>query len=186
MSHAKQVLSKQGQAFLQKLQELDLEPIAYQLMHPDSGMGWTRSQTSQAIVRYLMFLYLVYLYPNRQIIPTREIDKVWHYHILDTSKYAEDCQMLFGRFIHHFPYLGLRDEVDRQNLHMAFQETQVLFEEHFGAGVLGDDQFQQPADCEPLRYSTTQRRPHAGIEATGILKALCLRLVVATRFSNCA
>ncbi len=180
MSGGKQVLSVQGQSFLQKLEELDLEPIAYKLMHPEAGAGWTRSQTSQAIVRYLMFLYLIYLYPNRQIIPTWEIDQVWHHHILDTNKYAQDCQMLFGCFIHHFPYFGLRDAVDRQNLHLSFQETKVLFEEHFGVGALGDSQLQQPADCEPLMHSTPQNRPFAGIDTPKILKVLCFRLVVGT------
>jgi hypothetical protein len=50
-----------------------------------------------------MFLYLMYLYPEQPIIPTREIDIVWHFHILDTRKYAFDCKILFGYFLHHRP-----------------------------------------------------------------------------------
>jgi hypothetical protein len=30
-------------------------------------------------------------------------DKVWHAHILDTPKYHEDCQRVFGHVMHHLP-----------------------------------------------------------------------------------
>ncbi len=32
-----------------------------------------------------------------------EIDLFWHEHILDTKKYKQDCEMVFGRFLHHVP-----------------------------------------------------------------------------------
>jgi hypothetical protein len=154
----------ESRAFLNKLKALDLEPIAFKLMHPVVGQGWTRSQTIQAIAHYLMFLYIVYLYPQYEIVPTLEIDRVWHYHLLDTSKYAQDCQMLFGRFLHHFPYLGLRGEADREHLQMAFAQTQELFRKHFGAHALGEGELQQAADCEPLGCATLQYRPRADID----------------------
>lgn len=93
------VLWATEQAFLKNLQELDLEAIAYQLMQ----LGWSHQQTSRAIQRYRMFLFLVYLHPNTRLIPTQEVDRVWHCHILHTRKYRQDCQMLFGRFIDHEP-----------------------------------------------------------------------------------
>lgn len=89
--------------FIDRLKTLDLKPIAYKLMHPNSGNGWNPTQTQQAIAQYLIFLYFIYHYPHSQLVPTPEIDQVWHQHILDTQKYAKDCQKLFGRFIHHFP-----------------------------------------------------------------------------------
>eukprot|EP01116_Phalansterium_solitarium_P017493 TRINITY_DN431_c0_g1_i1.p1 TRINITY_DN431_c0_g1~~TRINITY_DN431_c0_g1_i1.p1 ORF type:complete len:232 (+),score=15.46 TRINITY_DN431_c0_g1_i1:172-867(+) len=33
--------------------------------------------------------------------PDVEVDKIWHKHILQTRKYAEDCQLVFGEFLHH-------------------------------------------------------------------------------------
>lgn len=155
-----QTLPTQERDFVKKLKALDLRPIAYQLMHLDSGLGWTQAQTTRAISRYRMFLLLVYLYPNRQIVPTWEIDQVWHHHILDTSKYAEDCQILFGRFLHHFPYFGRRSETDQQALQIAFSHTLSLFQEHFGAEALADNQSLESADCEPIGYPVTQERPH--------------------------
>lgn len=172
MSAVNQAVS--ADQFLNKLKALDLAPIAYRLMHPDAGLGWTQSQTTQALARYLMFLHLVYLYPERQIIPTCEIDQVWHHHILDTSKYAEDCQMLFGRFLHHFPYLGLRGEADRQTLNMAFAQTQSLFQQHFGADHA---QSLPSADCEPLGSLTVQNRPRANLSTADFFPAVLNRWI---------
>lgn len=38
-----------------------------------------------------------------QIAPREDADLFWHLHVLDTKKYAQDCHMLFGRFLHHVP-----------------------------------------------------------------------------------
>lgn len=35
--------------------------------------------------------------------PPPLIDEVWHQHILFTRKYAEDCHMIGGTFLHHYP-----------------------------------------------------------------------------------
>ena len=94
-------LSQDNQLFIGKLKQLDLKAIANELMH-STEEKWSFERTKQASSHYSMFLWLVNLYPKRQLVPTQEIDKVWHYHILDTMKYAEDCQMLFGRFVHVF------------------------------------------------------------------------------------
>ncbi|MEB3830005.1 glycine-rich domain-containing protein [Phormidium sp. CCY1219] len=163
------------QKFANRAKNLDFGPIAYKLM----ANGWTREQTIKAIGLYLMFLGLIYLYPNRQIIPTPEIDAVWHQHILDTSKYAEDCDRLFGRFVHHFPYFGQRGESDRDNLYLAFAETKTLFQEYFGVELLAQTQSNsdeeettpQPADCEPLGDSKADR-PRVELDFAEVWAAL--------------
>jgi hypothetical protein len=163
------------QAFLQKVRSLDLGPIAHQLMHSQAGPQWTKLQTTRAIARYLGFLYLVGQYPHLQLVPTQEIDQVWHQHILDTHKYAEDCQHLFGRFIHHFPYLGMRGETDRKDWQRAYALTQVLFLKHFGLDlVIGA----APSDCEPLHsmracraVDTTQLRPTVSLSIEDALRS---------------
>jgi len=140
-------------------------------------------RVEQAIARYKMFLLLVYLYPNTTIVPTREIDEVWHKHLSDTRKYREDCELLFGRFIDHFPYFGLRGELDRQDLETSFVRTKALFEQHFGADSLGaaaapphvyveppgdwsidfPNQMDESAACIPL-YPSMEERPRADID----------------------
>ena len=108
MLSQKPIEAKQTQTFLQKLKELDFEPIAHQLMQS----GWTHQQTMRAMNRYKVFLLLIFLYPHTPLAPTQEIDQVWHCHILHTRKYREDCQMLFGYFIDHEPNLkvGVRGQ----------------------------------------------------------------------------
>lgn len=153
-----QALAREIKPFLSKLKTLDLAPIAFTLQRH----GWTYQQITGAMGRYLLFLMLIYLYPNSKIVPTQEIDQVWHHHILDTSKYAEDCQMLFGHFVHHFPYFGYRDDADHQQWQTAFTETQQLFAQNFGAGLIEQsgqpESLHQPAGCV-LRQGKEQRRP---------------------------
>lgn len=129
-----QVLSVLGQSFCSKLQEIDLEPIKNQLMQS----GWTRQQTTWAINRYKMFLSVVYLNPHTPLVPTQEIDLVWHYHILHTRMYHQDCQMLFGRFIDHEPDLKWRGVAERLSLDTAFAQTQTLLVQYFGEAALRD------------------------------------------------
>jgi hypothetical protein len=147
------------QTFEEKLEQLDLEPIAFQLMHSGEG-EWTHQRTMQAIAQYRQFLYLIYLYPNRSLVPSQDIDRVWHHHILDTMKYVQDCQMLFGYFVHHFPYFGLRGESDRHSWQAAVEQTQVSFQEHFGMDAAITQESLQFADCQPLGYLTDLTRPY--------------------------
>lgn len=125
-------LTEDQQAFLARLSEIDFGPIAFKLIHADDQDAWSLERATRAIELYRRFLFLNYLYPDQTIVPSREIDQVWHTHILDTAKYREDCDTLFGRFMDHWPYLGVRDEADRQALNNAFDDTQQLFEKHFG------------------------------------------------------
>ncbi|MEM9164524.1 MAG: hypothetical protein AAGC54_15855 [Cyanobacteria bacterium P01_F01_bin.4] len=127
-----QTLSTSDKAFLARLSDIDFGPIAFKLMHPEDGDGWTLERVTRAVELYRRFLFLNYLYDDRPIVPSREIDQVWHTHILDTAKYREDCDTLFGRFMDHWPYFGMRDADERQQLNDAFTETQALFEKHFG------------------------------------------------------
>ena len=144
-------------AFISKLASLDFGPIVYKLMHPEEGRGWTQAEATVALVQYMRFLLLVFLYPNSTLVPTPEIDRVWHYHILDTAKYAEDTQMLFGRFLHHFPYMGARGEVDRQQLYLGFEQTRQLFEQHFKMPI-SQTRLSQASACKLLN-NPEQNRP---------------------------
>lgn len=122
---------KEKQEFIDRLNKITFGCIAYKLINPEEGDAWTLEQARQAIEKYRLFLILNYLYPDRIIVPSREIDKVWHCHILDTRKYFSDCDTLFGEYMEHFPYYGIRDESDRQALEDSFYETQELWEHHF-------------------------------------------------------
>ncbi|TMC06755.1 MAG: hypothetical protein E6J41_17765 [Chloroflexi bacterium] len=51
-----------------------------------------------------------------------EVDAAWHALILHTRDYAEFCQSVFGRFIHHRPLRGaeVADVAPAANLHRAY------------------------------------------------------------------
>lgn len=114
------------------IQALDLGPIKFKLMDPEEGQGWSREYVESMEIAYKRFLTLLVKYPDRAIAPTKDIDKFWHGHILDTMKYAEDCQRVFGFFLHHFPYFGMRGEQDAKNLAEAGDAMAALYESEFG------------------------------------------------------
>lgn len=120
---------------------LDLDPIKFKLMDKKEGHGWSRAQADQAELEYKRFLVLLAKYPDEVIAPDTTVDKFWHGHILDTMKYAEDCQNVFGYFLHHFPYFGLRDKEDAANLTKAAQTMRRLYEQEFGAAQADDSAY---------------------------------------------
>jgi hypothetical protein len=111
---------------------LDLEPIKVKLMHRESGEGWSLELANAVEFEYRRFLYLMKKYPEEQASPSVDVDTFWHYHILDTMKYAEDCQAVFGHFLHHFPYLGLRGEEDLVTHQRVGERMRTLYEDAFG------------------------------------------------------
>jgi hypothetical protein len=114
------------------IDELDLDPIKVKLMHRESGEGWTLEYANQMEVEYRRFLYLTKAYPGESIAPLFDVDTFWHYHILDTMKYAEDCDSVFGYFLHHYPYLGLgREEDDGQHQRVG-DRMKELYQQTFG------------------------------------------------------
>ena len=42
-------------------------------------------------------------YDAKKLMAPISVEKMWHQHILDTTNYGKDCQLLFGRIMHHDP-----------------------------------------------------------------------------------
>jgi hypothetical protein len=114
------------------IEALDLDPIKVKLMHKESGEGWSLEQANAVEFEYRRFLYLMKKFPRAGAAPRSDVDIFWHYHILDTLKYARDCEAVFGHFLHHFPYVGLRGEDDLALHERAGERMQELYEETFG------------------------------------------------------
>ena len=114
---------------------IDLGPIKTKLMHVASGEGWTAAHTDSVEAEYRRFLTLMKLYPNETTAPLVDVDTFWHYHILDTAKYAADCAAAFGYFLHHYPYLGLADADDAATRDAAGARMQALYGATFGASM---------------------------------------------------
>jgi hypothetical protein len=112
--------------------QLDLSAIKTKLMHVASGEGWSLEKTNAVEQEYRRFLCLMTNFPDEAITPLADVDTFWHYHILDTMKYAADCQQAFGYFLHHYPYVGLRGEDDEQLRIDSGERTRQLYEAMFG------------------------------------------------------
>lgn len=115
-----------------EINALDLEPIIVKLMDKDEGKGWSLEFAVSAAQEYKKFLMLCYMYPEEAIVPSDVVDDFWHYHILDTQKYFDDCDAVFGSYLHHFPYFGMRGDSDAKNLSNAWQSSCGLYAKHFG------------------------------------------------------
>jgi hypothetical protein len=123
----------------QRVDALDVEPVVYKLIHPGAGEEvLSLAQADQTVGLYRCFLKLCAMFPETPIVPTEGIDRVWHANMLDTAKYRTDCQLVFGQFLDHFPYAGLRGEADKLAWLEDFARTRRLFSDYFGI-ELGSD-----------------------------------------------
>lgn len=111
--------------------------------------GWTAETCADAEDLYRKFLALNIRYPERKLCPNGPVDEFWHAHILDTRKYAADCEALFGEMLHHYPYFGMRGPEDKADLDKAFADTVDLFIRHFGIDPTAGDAHARA--CRPQR-----------------------------------
>lgn len=126
-------VDSQAQEALARLDDLlDLGNVKMKLADSDEGPGLSSDYIELMEGEYRKFLALQLLYPEADIVPCKVVDEMWHRHILDTAAYREDCDTIFGRFLDHFPYFGMRGEEDAQALHDAYADTLDRYREAFG------------------------------------------------------
>ena len=117
------------------IKSIDFTQLKEKLMDPNEGKGWSKDECNDLELLYKDFLVLMLKYPEKSIVPTTMIDEFWHAHILDTRKYHEDCKLIYGEYLHHFPYFGLRGESDKKDLEDSFTATKKLWVSEFGYEV---------------------------------------------------
>jgi len=117
-----------------KIAELNLEMVKMKLRDPEEGENWTPEQSDSAEIEYKRYLHLCMAF-GKGIVPNRLQDKFWHFHILDTRAYHKDCEVVFGHYLHHFPYFGMKDEQDAIDLKNAFNKTKELYLATFGEEI---------------------------------------------------
>lgn len=102
---------------------LDLDCISFKVVWDEK---WTLDKINEIELEYRWFLQAIRANPGFPIAPEKSVDLYWHHHILDTSKYIEDCTKLFARYIHHFPYTGVFGNQD-ENIQKARYEKSKKF-----------------------------------------------------------
>jgi hypothetical protein len=126
---------------------IDLEMVKMKMQDPEEGAGWSAAQCESGEIEYKRFLHLCQKH-GKGMVPTNTMDTMWHYHILDTRAYHADCQNIFGGYMHHYPYFGMRGEQDAQDLSDAFDRTKSLYMESFGEPIIGNEHTDCNRDCQ--------------------------------------
>lgn len=101
--------------------------------------GWNRSEALTICDFYRNYLFLNKKHAEQYdyLPPSEEIDEFWHEHILDTQKYHTDCQVIFGKYLHHIPNSQSDSLSDMADINKAFQVTQELHFQEFGYYIYG-------------------------------------------------
>ena len=109
---------------------VNLESVIYKAccdIEEEGGLGWDKDFASEIAQLYKTFLFLNKKYPEEILVPTREIDEFWHLHILFTKKYHEDCQNIFGYYLHHQPQMPEGEIDEEQALERTLQLVKLEF-----------------------------------------------------------
>lgn len=89
------------------------------------------AELATALERYTKFLQLAARHPGCRLAPTRDIDAMWHLHMLHPRAYHDDCQRLFGAVLDHDGGFGA-DPQELPALQQTFARTAALWEREFG------------------------------------------------------
>lgn len=123
----------------ESIANLDLVYLGRKLLADDASEAqrrngdrlWDEERVERALNEYKQFLALMYWNPEAVLVPSEDIDEVWHAHVLNTARYQADCETIFGHFQHHFPTFGESEEVLEEDM-QGRDDTLRLFDEAFG------------------------------------------------------
>ncbi|SRR5260221_1475089 len=113
---------------------LDLESVKIRAMDPELGEGWTREYAEGIERGYRTYLTMLAKYPDHaeDILLSKDVDEFWHTHILQTIKYTEDCEAVFGEYLHHAPHVGEVTPADKEKRIALAEKTRNLYQREFG------------------------------------------------------
>jgi hypothetical protein len=101
----------------------------------EGGQGWSVEIVDKTEAKYKKWLFLKLKHENVLIPPPRDVDTFWHGHIVDTQAYMRDTAAVFGQYVHHYPYFGMRGDSDHQKLLESFENTKRLYREEYGEDI---------------------------------------------------
>ena len=94
---------------------------------------WDEKSANEAGKQYKNYLILIKKYSgNHELSPSKDIDEIWHNHILYTQQYCQDCTAIFGHYLHHEPHDASKRKAIRQAGKSPFDVTQALYHQEFG------------------------------------------------------
>lgn len=111
---------------------MDFSWQKYKMANDRIATEWSIDKLVFVERQYKNFLFLWRKYPSKALPPPRQVDDFWHGHILHTQRYHDDCIAIFGQYLHHYPYFGMRGGEDRILLERCYVETQRTYKAEFG------------------------------------------------------
>jgi len=114
------------------VQEMDFSWQKYKMKNDRFVEGWSYEKLNFVETQYKNFLFMWRKHRSLSLPPSHQVDDFWHGHILDTGRYSVDCKAIFGGFLHHYPYFGVRGEQDRSELEASYVRTQKIYKKEFG------------------------------------------------------
>src|SRR5258708_21116700 len=112
------------------IRALDLEPIKLRVMDTELGEGWTREYAETVERAYRNYLTMLVRHPEdaEDIVVSKAVDEFWHTHILHTMKYTEDCEKVFGYYLHHNPHSREHTSAEVEARAASIEKTRNLYQ----------------------------------------------------------
>lgn len=110
---------------------------------------WDSLRAEKAILDYQRYMAITKALDGIQLVPNGDIDEIWHMHILDTRAYMQDCDALFGGYLHHYPYFGMLGEENELQWFNVQAESEQLWHRLFNEPLYHNDSVAQkcPQAC---------------------------------------
>ena len=118
-----------------RVKNMNLDRIVWKIMKDPFKPDMAEYQVLFAVKQYKRFLNLKIKHPELNLVPTDDIDMIWHSHILDTEQYAKDCANLFGTFLHHNPFFGEFGNETQEEMGIMFKETSDMWLQEYGEAL---------------------------------------------------
>ena len=104
---------------------------------------WNLVRAAKAVLDYQRYMAVTKALGGVQLVPNGGIDEVWHMHILDTRAYMQDCDALFGEYLHHYPYFGMLGEENQQQWFDVQAQSAQLWLRLFNEPLYSNDSVAQ-------------------------------------------
>lgn len=109
----------------------------------------TDAWIDRAITRYAEFLSLAKAHPGKTLVPTLDIDLIWHAHMLSPLDYRDDCHDMFGRVLSH------DDQKGASELEAGFHATAERWHAAHGTPYVWRAKTTQPTTQQHSHTSTS-------------------------------
>lgn len=98
--------------------------------------GWDELYCRRVLKAYRQFLLIKEKKKDWNavlLLPSVDVNEMWHQHILDVNNYIHDCMLLCGHVLGHNPDTKLSDEKDSSNKKndSRYARTKMALEEYF-------------------------------------------------------